>query len=84
VAFKAADLKACEEEVVCVVLKSVKIPVMLAGSFVSGEKTDFPSAENKGSERKSHQSVDRGTLTLNSTIEYYGHNYEYKQSNNHT
>jgi len=40
-------------------LKTVKIPDMLASSFVSGEKTDFPSAENKGSERKSHQSVFR-------------------------
>jgi len=41
---------------------------VLSSSLVSGEKTDFPSAENKGSERKSHQSVDRGTLTLNSTV----------------
>jgi len=56
-----------------------KIPAELTSSLVSGEKTDFSSAENKESERKSHQSVDRGTLTLNLTIEYDGHNYRYKE-----
>jgi len=61
------------------VAKSLWALAPLSSSVVSGEKTDFPSAENKGSERKSHQSVDRGTLTLNSTIVYDGNDYEYNR-----